>query len=501
MISRVLLAFLLALGAALPSHAQDGWGFGRAQGGRGGFGPAQGRTQAAPGEPWTPLDATDVVAVWDAGAESFPKWGIKGGYDLDGSTDYFARTSGAIPGLSAGAPAYPLSVVVWCKTDTIADGTAALFTLDMGDGSDNRLRVYRNAAALVAQARSGGSSSNASAAAALSVGRWVCVIAVWSSDSSRSIYTDTNTTGATETTQRTATALDALWLGRTEAGSPWDGVIGPIWILPTDLSGAGQASVRAAIFNGEDPETASGVTATAYYAMDNDAGADSSGNGYDLTASGSPTAQNNLIVLRDQSGNGHHVRATTAAPTWSADACGGRGGYVQGTSTFLVGESAPATAAPFQVYVVAKAPDATADHGLVWLGDKDAADDYWALLLAGAQTGDPVRFVASDSSAANADTSSGYSADTLSLLWALEASATSRAARLDGASEGTNTTDTTPDGADRIGIGGLLDSTPGTYAASGTEIGHVVLLDTDSVAERPQFHAYYETEFPDLTLP
>jgi hypothetical protein len=265
-----------------------------------------------------------------------------------------------------------------------------------------------------------------------------------------------------------------------------------------DLSGAGNATARASIFAGADPETVSGVTATALYRMDNDAGADAKGS-FDLTAVNSPTAQNNLLVLRDQVGT-YHLRATTSAPTWSASAFSNRGGavFTAASSQFLVHEAAPVTAAPFQVYAVAMSTSATASTGVVWLGDKDVATDHWRLAMSGNTGGDPVGFSALDTSTADTTTSTGYTANTTHLLWGMETSNVSRAVRIDGGSEGTNTTDLSPDGSDRVAIGGFLDSTPTNF--HGGDIGAVWLKDSTDVTDRADAHEWVETQFG-LTLP
>lgn len=498
----LLISSGLPDGWLLPARAQDGWGFGSAQGGRNGFAPAQGN-DAAPApepEPWTPLDATGAVAVWDAGADSFPTYGVKGGYDLDGSTQYFDRTSGAIPGVSGGAPSYPLSVVCWFKPD-VTNATQFVWSIDDGSAT-NRLILYATASAqLRAYANDSGGASYAQSAAALTAGRWHCAIAVFASASSRAIYVDTDTTGATETTSRSPGSLSAMRVvSAHDASAKVNGVIAYTAILPVDLSGAGQASNRSAIFAGADPEVVTSTTATALYHFDNDNGADAKGS-FDLTASGSPTAQNNLIVMRDKSGGGYHLRATTSAPTWSSTAFSNRGGasFASASSQFLVCESTPVTAAPFQVYGVATTTDAAASQNVVWIGDKDAADQFWGLEFRGSVANDPVGFFAqAGATTAEAQTSSGYSTSTTHLLWGLEASSTSRAARIDGASEGTNTTSAAPTGADRIALGFRADTSPNAYL--GGTFGAGALLNTDSVAERSDFHAYYETEFG-LTLP
>lgn len=224
---------------------------------------------------------------------------------------------------------------------------------------------------------------------------------------------------------------------------------------------------------------------------------------WDLTSTDHLTVSGaDVTGATDRSGNGHHLDVVSATePTFNAtrfgDSLGGVD-FAAASSTFLARNSAPVTAAPFQIYCVVRPVANTAAMTAVWLGDKDSAGDYWAADLSGATGGDPFRWFSVDSSTAVAVTSTGFSTNTVHLLWGLETSNVSRAARIDGGSEGTNTTDLSPDGSDRIGLGGRLDSSPDAYFDGA--IAEVVLLNTASTADRAAFHTYFETKYG-LTLP
>lgn len=443
---------------------------------------------------WTPNQFSGLVGLWDFGTESFAAGnGLWGGVDfVPADDDYFARTSGAIPGVTSGTPDYPLTVVVWFKADTT--GSHSLVTVGNSDQSE-QLFVYASAGLFNFRATAGGGNSTIStAASSVTSGRWHVGIVVAGADNARAIYLDTDLAGATNATTRTITTADRLFVGRTASGgSEFDGEIGPTWILSGDLSGAGNATIRQEIFNGADPLVAArGVcTLIEHYPMEDASGASFTGN-FDLTPNGTPTATNKVLVVRDKSGGGYNFKATTSPPTYDATLYSNRGGaaFASASSQFLVCESTPVTAAPFQVYAVAR--NAGTNQGAVfWLGDKDSTADFWDLEFRGG--GAAIGWRSDDSAGVLAETSAGYSSATTYLLWGQESSATSRAVEINGESQGTNTTDTTPDNADRIGLGGFLDSTPAVYLNG--SIGFVLLLNTDSTAQQAVMEAWVADEF------
>lgn len=211
----------------------------------------------------------------------------------------------------------------------------------------------------------------------------------------------------------------------------------------------------------------------------------------------------NVTGVTDRSGNGHDLNVISATPpTFNATAFGASVGgvdFVAASSTYLLRESAPVAAAPFQIYMVAIGSDATVAGTPFWLGDKDAAADAWYVNFSGTTGGDPVTLTVADNPTfASADTTTGFTANATHLVWFLETSSTSRAIRIDGAGEGTNTTDSSPDTADRIGLGAYTPNTPASFFSG--SIAEVVIINTDSVADRASFHTYFADKYG-ITLP
>lgn len=483
-----LLAFasvLAAGGAAL--LAQDAIPFGIGQGQQ---------AQASAFSPWT---MTGAVVAWDAGVEAKAAGYVQvGGVDfVPADDDYFARTSGAIPGVSGGELQFPVTAVLWVNVDS---GAGQGFYLLFNDGTtENEFGVtYSGASAWICTERSGGTTAQAVAGSAVTA-RWQVVIAVWTDHSSRSIYLDTNTTGGTETTTKAASGISSIYAGRRPGGSTEaNGEIGPIWILSGDLSGAGNSDERDLIFAGCDPAAVTGFTTLAYYSNETADGTDDSGNGFDLTPSGSPTATTKCLAIRNRiSATSPYVaRATTSPPTYDATLYSNRGGaaFSSASSQFLVCESTPVTAAPFQVYAVAR-PTNTGANGVAFsLTNSGAANHSWLANFAGTESGDPFKWGATDGGGAiYAGTSTGYSANTVHLVWGLEASSTSRKAEIDGGSQGTATTSRSPSGVNRIALGIHADATPDT--PYGGALGFVLLLDTADTSQQADMEAWTTTEF------
>lgn len=95
----------------------------------------------------------------------------------------------------------------------------------------------------------------------------------------------------------------------------------------------------------------------------------------------------------------------------------------------------------------------------------------FGLFAGGDATGDPVRAIVGNTGA-NADTTTGYTANTWHHAAGVFTSNTSRTAYIDGGSAGTNTTSSTPTGVNAIVIGARYASTLGAYfSGSLAEIG------------------------------
>mgnify|MGYP001606118903 CR=1 FL=1 len=122
------------------------------------------------------------------------------------------------------------------------------------------------------------------------------------------------------------------------------------------------------------------------------------------------------------------------------------------------------TEAPFTMMCWFMALDVTSAFVLMWLGDKDAAADFFTLSAAGHVAGDPVRATARNGGTSfAAATTTGYTANVWYHAAGAWASSASRAAYINGGSKGTETTNVVPAGVDRFRIGGNGDSSPDDY--------------------------------------
>lgn len=462
------------------------------------------------GEPsgFNPATATGAVGFWDLGNTSTL---IKGGYDcVPASSQYLGRLT-TLPCVSGGAPQYPITMVCWFKLDATTAANSILVSLDdsaSGGDIDSLRMSVTSGNALSASIVDNSSIDDCLTTTSIVDGRWHCGIVVFVSASSRASYSDVDTTGATDTTSVTASGLDRVTMMANAAISVLsDGVIAYTAILPVDLSGAGNATKRANIFKGADPVLEAGLTygnltasgaQGAAWKLDN-ALTDSGPGGYTLTAVNSPTAQNNLIVVRDQTSSAFHLRAFTGtqAPTWSSSSFSNHGGGVfsAASSQHLRRDVAPpVTAAPIQAYSGAMSTSDSTQQSVLWLGDKDSASDhFFEQSFRGDVASDPIRWTTDDASnTSHATTSTGFSASTSCLLWGLEMSATSRAAELNGSGAGTNTTSTTP-------TAGNLDSLvigcrgAGSSAPVAGQVGAVLLLNTSSTSQQSQIEDWFET--------
>lgn len=125
--------------------------------------------------------------------------------------------------------------------------------------------------------------------------------------------------------------------------------------------------------------------------------------------------------------------------------------------------SAVLTGTPLTMACWFNSDSLTLTQCLMFLGDKDVTNQYFQLQAAGAIAGDPVAALVESGTTGQAISSTGYSANTWHHASAVFTSATSRTARIDGGSAGSNTANTTPTGLDRTGIGRRGSSSAGLY--------------------------------------
>ncbi len=145
--------------------------------------------------------------------------------------------------------------------------------------------------------------------------------------------------------------------------------------------------------------------------------------------------------------------------------------------------TAPVTAVPLTMACWFNVKDITTNYFIFSLGDQSTGNNYFVILAAGGVGGDPIAAQSSDSGGAPfAVSSSGFSADTWHHACGVYASATSRSAFLDGGNKGSEATENTPTGIDRLRIGSTADSSPVGWvdgAMAETAVWNVALTDAE----------------------
>lgn len=430
--------------------------------------------------PFLPSDSANLAAWYDFGDTSSL---IKGGYNLNGTNQTLTRTA-SVPATTA-----PFWIVCWFKKNAVGSSGTILNLSD--SGSSNYFGFGVTSAGDVPQifAGAGATTTSKNCTVAITVNRWHCVITVFASSTSRAIYSDVETAGVSDTTSVTPSGVDRVTIG----GFTTPNFAGTVAYMAV-FQGAGPDSTqRSAIFAGGDPETVYGSAAEAVWTLDNVV-TDSSGNGYDLTANNSPTAQNFLVVARDKSGNSCHLRATTSAPTWSSTAFSNYGGaaFSRASAQFLTGSTLPVTAAPLQVFAAARSSDTTNGQDIWNLAKSSTNNNFFLLEFRGDVASDPVFWLSNDGSS-NGVSVVGYTANTDHLLYAREASSTSRAAAIDAGTEGTDTNSRSPSGIN-VQVVGKYGGSAGGSALDG-QIGGIVILDTASTTDKSNFEGWFNDTY------
>jgi hypothetical protein len=156
---------------------------------------------------------------------------------------------------------------------------------------------------------------------------------------------------------------------------------------------------------------------------------------------------------------------------------------LNGTSQYLNTASAPATAAPLTMALWFYANNATDNMFLMSIADNaETGSNRFGLNLQGAVANDPVAaFAQNGATAGNAFASAGFVANKWSHVCGVFASSTSRTVYLDGGNSGTNTTNVTPAGVDRVRIGTrFLSGSPANYFNG--SLAEVGIWNTDLTA-------------------
>ena len=130
------------------------------------------------------------------------------------------------------------------------------------------------------------------------------------------------------------------------------------------------------------------------------------------------------------------------------------------TPDFLSTDTAVISGTPLTLACWFNAASITSNNGLMFVGDKDVGDNFFAISAQGAAAGDPIRAMAAGTAFRSANSSTGYSADTWHHACGVFTDATDRSAFIDGGSKGTNAQSSSPANLDRTAIGRWMDSTP-----------------------------------------
>lgn len=174
-----------------------------------------------------------------------------------------------------------------------------------------------------------------------------------------------------------------------------------------------------------------------------------------------------------------------------------------GSDAYIAAAATPVSAVPITIACWANLANVTANHTLVSISDVGSDIRYFRLYAAGADAGDFVKFDSRDGTLATAASSAAYSASTWQHFCGTSSAVNARAAYLNGANSGTNTTSVTPTLLDATDIGRLNRLTPTNFCnGSIAEVGiwSAALTDAEiaSLAKgvsprlvRPQSLAFY----------
>ena len=146
--------------------------------------------------------------------------------------------------------------------------------------------------------------------------------------------------------------------------------------------------------------------------------------------------------------------------------------------------SAPVLAVPLTIAAWFYCDDVTtwADRNLVSIQDKDTEVNFFQLRLRAGDTEIVRAHTRSAAAQAGAVSTAEYSVNTWHHAAAVFSATDARAAFLDGANKGTETTNITPANLDSVSIGRIGDSSPGQYMSGGiflAAVWDVALTDAE----------------------
>lgn len=152
---------------------------------------------------------------------------------------------------------------------------------------------------------------------------------------------------------------------------------------------------------------------------------------------------------------------------------------------YLERDAAPVTAVPLTMACWFNVDEDAKTFELMWIGDKDAApnNEEFGLRANPAAAGDPVQAsIRSAGTSVAAATTTGLTVGQWHHACGVQSATNARAAYIDGGSKGTNTSNLTPAGLDRIAIGRSGRPTPANYTSGNVAeaaVWNVALTDAE----------------------
>ena len=475
------LAIVLAL--ALPASAQQfGVGGEVVSGGvtQQWFGYGKPSGTSGPGVYMTP--PRDCVGWWDFGAGDSLVWG---GKDAAGTND-FADNDAATP-VTEGS--YPIVIYGWGMCDNPATSSQCLLQFGNSTGSESFSVAVSVTGYLRAMSTDGGVAAEAdTAAGAIAAGARFRYIVVFESTTSRSIYVNTDTTGATNTTSNAPSGIDRVrFFGWRDGSTDWAGNAGPTHVF-ANATVPSSDQRTAFLTNCQDPEVIMGTRATALWMVGDTTSLTDQRGSVNLVVDGDSVADTTHVwALRDQSGQGKTLRANSGN-TIRTTTNGHTSGDFDGTASFLV-DFCPSVISdtPFQFYVVANSDVTTggADTAFGVVRSSDTTN-YCVLQWPGITNS---RQRTGQGAAGQSDATSDYTADVDYLVWSYfgAGSGTSGIERNGGAAA-SDASSTDVSSLNVMAMGSYRGSTPGQFYNG--QIGLVVILDTSSTAGQPSIERF-----------
>lgn len=489
--SRSTLALLLAL--AFPASAQQfGVGGQVVSGGvtQQWFGYGKPNGTSGPGVYMTPPKG--LVGWWDFGASDTLVWG---GKDSGGVND-FADADAATPVTEAN---YPIVIFGWGMCDNPATASQCLLQIGNSDGTESLSVAVSVTGYLRAMSTDGGVAVEAdTAAAAIDAGGRFRYIVVFESSTSRSIYCDQDTTGATNTTSSAPSGIDRVrFFGWRDGSTDWAGLAGPTHVFANAT--VPSADQRLAFLrDAHDPEVIMGTRARALW-MVGDAPLTDQRGSVTLSVDGDSVADHtNTWALRDQSGQNNaliHLLTNATGVARSTSALNGQPqGDFSGASPNISLRTAagriPTSTAPVQFYMVVDIDTLANNDQWGGIYDESAVSDRFGMTQTTASGVFQMLIASGGVNSAAVSSLSPSVVNTPYLAWGASMSATDHRVEVNGGNAGSSAISRTPTAAnlDHIGLMAYTGSTPSN--ANDGQVGLVAILNTDSIAGQPSIERF-----------